>query len=88
MENILSDPTVQSSNIDDNVQLKTQHRERLKISSQNENTDESRKETYNVSVKSVNGTKLPLDIDEYEKLLISSRKFYFNIGFQEYEIVI
>ena len=70
MENILSDTTVQSSNIDDNVQLKTQHRERLKISSQNENTDESRKETYNVSVKKVNGTKLPLDIDEYEKLLI------------------
>ena len=77
MENSMAEPILQSSNIGENMQLKkvTQQKERLEILYQNVNTDESRKETYNVSAKNVKETKLPLDIDEYENSLISSSKF-------------
>ena len=77
MENSVAELTVQSSSIDDNIQLRkvTQQKEMRDISPQNENTDESKNETYNTSVKSVKESKLPLNIEEYEKLLISSSEF-------------
>ena len=71
----MAESIVQLSNMDDNIQLITQQREMRDISSQNGNTDESGKETYNFSAKNVKETKLPLDIDEYEKLVISLREF-------------
>ena len=75
MDNSMAEPNVQLSNIDENIQLITQQSEMQDISSQNENTDESRQASYNTSVKSLKGTKLLLDIEEYEKLLISSSEF-------------
>ena len=73
----MAETIVQSSNIDENIQLEevTKQSEMQDISPQNENTDESKNETYNTSVKSVKESKLPLNIEEYEKLLISSSEF-------------
>lgn len=85
MENFSLEPTVESSNIDKNIKLITQQREMRDISSQNGSTDERKKEIYNVSVKSVEEAKLPLDIDEYEKSLISLGECYFNTKFDKYK---
>ena len=80
MENSMTEPILQSSNIAENMQLKkvTQQRKMQVILSQNGNTDERRKEANNTSVKSLKDTKLPLDIDEYDKLLISQSEFIFT----------
>ena len=85
MENFSLEPTVESSNIDKNIKLITQQREMRDISSQNGSTDERKKEIYNVSVKSVEEAKLPLEIDEYEKFLISLGECYFNTKFDKYK---
>ena len=81
MENYVAEPNVQLLNINDNMQIKkvTKQREVKNILSQNKNTDKSKKETCNISVKSVKEIKLPLDMEEYEKMLMSSREFCFNI---------
>ena len=89
MENSVAELSVQSSNIDDDddIQLEevTQRKGMRNISPQNGNTNENRMESNNTLVKSVKEATLPLDIDEYEKSLISLGECYFNTKFDKYK---
>ena len=82
MENSVLESTAQSSKTDENQHLEevTQLRKVPGIPFESDVIKVN--ETNFISVKSVTEAKLPLVVDEYENILISSREFNFNAKFK------